>query len=339
MPLPSPAKLREEVGKTKEQRAFIGKSRDEIHHILFGDDKRLLVIVGPCSIHDLESGKEYARKLKALADQVKDRLMIVLRVYFEKPRTTVGWKGLVMDPHLNGTCDIPAGLRIAREFLSTVTAMGIPAATEFVDPITPQYIADFVSWAAIGARTTESQTHRQMASGLSMPVGFKNSTEGNLTPAINAILAAKQSQTFLGISPDGMASAVTTAGNPDCHVILRGGANGPNYSKKHVDAAKEILTKNGIAPTIMVDCSHDNGDKDPAKYPKVFEDVLEQVKAGNDSIIGVMIEGNLKAGSQKLTDDKFKLEYGVSITDPCMNWEDTETIIRKAYDDMACRFQ
>jgi 3-deoxy-7-phosphoheptulonate synthase len=336
--LPSPESLRKEIDKTKLQREFIAKSRDEIHRVLTREDKRLLVIVGPCSIHDVELGKEYARKIKNLSKELEDRMLILMRVYFEKPRTTVGWKGLIMDPYLNGSCDIPEGLKIARKFLDEVTAMGIPAATEFVDPITPQYISDFVSWAAIGARTTESQTHRQMASGLSMPVGFKNSTEGNLTPAINAILAATQSQTFLGIGPDGMASAVTTDGNPDCHAILRGGIHGPNYQKKEVDETVLRLAEKKVSTAVMVDCSHDNSSKDIRKYGEVLDEVLNQVAGGNDSIIGVMIESNLNEGSQSLAEDRKLLKTGISITDPCIGWEETEQVLRKAYQRLACRF-
>lgn len=329
--------MKEEVDKSAEQREFIANSRNAIHQILNKQDRRLFLTVGPCSIHDVDSGVEYAKKLKELADKFQDRMLVLMRVYFEKPRTTVGWKGLIMDPQLNGTCDIPEGLHLARKFLSQVTELGLAAATEFVDPITPQYISDFVSWAAIGARTTESQTHRQMASGLSMPVGFKNSTEGNLTPAVNAILAATQSQTFLGISQEGAASAVSTMGNPDCHLILRGGLKGPNYSKEHVSAAIETLKKKEISDAIMVDCSHDNSSKDIKKYGVVLRDVLSQIEQGNDSLVAVMIESNLFEGAQKLT-HKTELEYGKSITDPCIGWEETEELLTECYSRLKCRF-
>lgn len=236
LPLPSPSELAGALSRTEKQIEFVGHTRGEIHDIIHKKDKRLMVVVGPCSIHDLNAGREYADRLKTLAEELCDRMLIIMRVYFEKPRTTTGWKGLIMDPHLNGTCDIPSGLRIARRFLGDVLDLGVPTATELLDPITPQYIADSLSWAAIGARTVESQTHRQMASGLSMPVGFKNSTAGACGVAVNAIVAATSQQTFLGITSQGRASAVTTTGNPDCQIILRGGNSGPNYSSQHVTA-------------------------------------------------------------------------------------------------------
>ena len=251
------------VPRTEAQADFVAHSREAIHRIIFGDDPRLLLVVGPCSIHDVAAGREYAERLAALSREVADRLLLVMRVYFEKPRTTVGWKGLIMDPHLDGTGDIPTGLRLAREFLRTVIDLGLPTATELLDPITPQYIADLICWSAIGARTTESQTHRQMASGLSMPLGFKNGTDGSIQTAINAIKAACAPQTFLGINEDGQASAVTTRGNPNCHLVLRGGANGPNYAADHVAAAEKLLREAGLFTRIMVDCSHDNSGQEP----------------------------------------------------------------------------
>ncbi len=333
--LPSPDELRAVVNKTEEQRAFIAKSRDEIKEIIFGNDKRLIVVVGPCSIHDAKAGLEYANKLKALSDELEDKLLFVMRVYFEKPRTSLGWKGLIMDPYLNGTCDIPEGLKQARHFLNDVTALGIRTATEFLDPITPQYIADYISWAAIGARTTESQTHRQMASGLSMPIGFKNSTGGDVVAAANAILAAGGEQTFLGITQSGEASAVTTLGNPSCHTILRGGLTGPNFEAAAVDAATAILEKKNLKPALMVDCSHDNSGKDPERQPEVFHSVLDQLKAGNDSIIGVMLESNLGGGSQKFPCPIDELKYGVSITDGCLAWNKTEKLLRFAHEALS----
>lgn len=329
--LPSPRKLREGSPKSEKQREFVANSREEINRIIFGDDNRLLVIVGPCSIHDLEAGREYGQRLAKLAEQVKDSMLIVMRVYFEKPRTTVGWKGLIMDPHLDGTHDLATGLDTARKFLQEIIELGLPTATELLDPITPQYIADLVSWAAIGARTTESQTHRQMASGLSMPLGFKNNTEGNIKPAINAIKAASKSQTFLGIDLEGQASAVTTSGNAHCHIILRGGENGPNYSAEDVKKTAEDLEKNSLRPAVMVDCSHENSRKNPAKSIEVFEEVVEQHLTEGSSVIGLMLESNLSEGSQSFPQPLDELQYGVSITDPCISWEDTERIILAAH--------
>src|SRR5688572_6586969 len=294
--LPSPAALLAELPKTEAQAEFVTRARREIHRLIFTDDKRFLLIVGPCSIHDLKAGRVYAKQLAELAREVADRVMIVMRVYFEKPRTTVGWKGLIMDPHLDGSHDIATGLRTARTFLREVLDLGLPTATELLDPITPQYIADLICWSAIGARTTESQTHRQMASGLSMPLGFKNGTDGNLQSAINAIKAASQSQTFLGVSLDGRASAVTTRGNPNCHVVLRGGRDGPNYSAAHTAATEAALTAAKLPRAILVDCSHDNSSKKPERQPEVLRAVVDQVVGGRHSIIGAMIESNLESG-------------------------------------------
>lgn len=336
--LPSPAQLFEELPKSSAQAEFITRSREELHRVIFTEDKRFLLIVGPCSIHDLEAGREYARKLASLAAEVSDRIMIVMRVYFEKPRTTVGWKGLIMDPHLDGTNDIATGLRTARKFLREVLDLGLPTATELLDPITPQYISDLISWSAIGARTTESQTHRQMASGLSMPLGFKNGTDGTLGSAVNAIKAAAQPQTFLGVNIDGRASAVATAGNPDCHIVLRGGSTGPNYSPADISATTSALKKAGLLPSILVDCSHANSAKKPEKQPEVMSAVLQQVVEGNDDIIGTMVESNLEAGNQSFPQPKADLEYGVSITDGCIDWSSTEKLIRETYDALAPRF-
>lgn len=326
-PLPSPSSLREEFPTTESQASVISKSREDIQRILTGDDDRFLVIVGPCSIHDVQAGREYAVRLAELAAKVSDRMLLVMRVYFEKPRTTVGWKGLIMDPHLDGTNDIPTGLRIARNFLREVIDLGLPTATELLDPITPQYIADLLSWAAIGARTTESQTHRQMASGLSMPLGFKNTTSGDITAALNAIKAAMQPQTFLGINENGVASAVTTRGNPFCHVILRGGENGPNYGAEHVAKTQAQLEKHGLQSSIMIDASHANCAKDHKLMPDVFEDILRQRKGGTKSIIGAMLESNLVAGTQAFPQPKEDLTYGQSITDKCIDWETTVKLL------------
>src|SRR5476649_200612 len=291
--LPSPAALLAELPKTEAQAEFVTRTRREIHRVIFTDDQRFLLIVGPCSIHDVAAGRDYARRLAALAREVGDRVMIVMRVYFEKPRTTVGWKGLIMDPHLDGSHDIAAGLRLARTFLRDVLDLGLPTATELLDPITPQYIADLICWSAIGARTAESQTHRQMASGLSMPLGFKNGTDGSITTAINAIRSAASPQTFLGISLDGAASEVVTRGNPNCHVVLRGSSSGPNYSPAHIAQTEQLLLKAGLIKSILVDCSHDNSAKKPELQPEVLHALLTQIAAGNASIMGAMIESNI----------------------------------------------
>ncbi|HLS29134.1 MAG TPA: 3-deoxy-7-phosphoheptulonate synthase [Opitutales bacterium] len=336
--LPAPVELKQEIRKSEQEADFVSRSRTEINRIIFGDDKRFLVVIGPCSIHDIEAGMEYGRRLKALSDEVRDRICLVMRVYFEKPRTTVGWKGLIMDPKLDGTCDIVSGLKTARKFLRSIIDLEVPTATELLDPITPQYIADLISWSAIGARTTESQTHRQMASGLSMPLGFKNGTDGNVTTAINAIKAARSNQTFLGINHEGAASAVTTAGNPHCHLILRGGRAGTNYDVESIRETEELLEKAGLPKAIMVDCSHANSGKDPQKQPEVAEEVFRQIEAGNTSIIGLMVESNLKAGNQPFPQPKENLKYGVSITDGCIDWPTTEKMIRRAYEILGPRF-
>jgi len=333
--LPEPTTLMAELPRTAEQAAFVARARREIHAIIHGEDSRLMAVVGPCSIHDLAAGREYAGKLSELAEELSDRLLILMRVYFEKPRTTTGWKGLIMDPQLNGTCDIPTGLRIAREFLGEVLDHGLPTATELLDPITPQYIADSLCWAAIGARTVESQTHRQMASGLSMPVGFKNSTAGDCDVAVNAIVAATQQQSFLGITPEGRASAVTTRGNPDCQVILRGGTGGPNFSSDQVASVIALLEKAGVPSSVMIDCSHGNSGKDPGQQPAVLREVTKQIAEGSRSIHAVMLESNLKAGAQKFPQPLEDLEYGVSITDGCMDWESTEAVLRETHAALA----
>jgi 3-deoxy-7-phosphoheptulonate synthase len=336
--LPSPSTLIAELPKTEAQADFVARTRQDIHKIIFTDDRRFLLVVGPCSIHDLDAGRDYAKRLAALSQAVSDRVMIVMRVYFEKPRTTVGWKGLIMDPHLDGTHDIAAGLSLGRQFLREVIDLGLPTATELLDPITPQYIADLVCWSAIGARTAESQTHRQMASGLSMPIGFKNGTDGSIQTAINAIRAAGQPQTFLGINLDGAASAIVTRGNPNGHVVLRGGAAGPNYSKAHIAQTEALLAKAGLIKSILVDCSHDNSEKKPEKQPDVLRELLVQIGAGNTSIMGAMIESNLEAGSQPFPQPKSALKYGVSITDGCIDWKTTEALVKEIHSALAPRF-
>lgn len=331
IPLPAPHALVAELAPSESQAEFVNQARQEIRNILFGDDKRFLVIVGPCSIHDPEAGLEYAKKLATLSQELKDRLCIVMRVYFEKPRTTVGWKGLIMDPDLDGTCNIPDGLRLARRILRDVLELGMATATELLDPITPQYIADLICWSAVGARTTESQTHRQMASGLSMPLGFKNGTFGHISPAVNAIKAAMQPQTFLGVSEDGVASAVTTSGNPDCHIILRGGEDGPNYGADDVAETRAALEAAKLKPAIMIDASHGNCAKDHNRMPQVFREIVRQRAAGEESIIGAMLESNLVGGNQKFPRPLSELTRGQSITDACMDWETTEQALREAY--------
>jgi 3-deoxy-7-phosphoheptulonate synthase len=337
--LPSPTELLAELPKTEVQSEFVTQARREIHRIIFTDDRRFLLIVGPCSIHDMAAGRDYALRLAKLAAEVADRIMIVMRVYFEKPRTTVGWKGLIMDPHLDGTHDIATGLRYARAFLREVLDIGLPTATELLDPITPQYIADLICWSAIGARTAESQTHRQMASGLSMPLGFKNGTDGNILTAINAIRAAAQPQTFLGINLAGAASAIVTRGNPDCHIVLRGGTAGPNYSPRHIADTAALLTKAGLPGSILVDCSHDNSAKQPERQPEVMRALLAQIVAGASPIMGAMIESNLAAGNQHFPQPRQSLRYGVSITDGCIDWSTTEALVCEIYAALGPRFR
>ena len=335
-PLPAPEELRQEIAKTSEQAQFVLNARNQISRTLTGEDDRLLVIVGPCSIHDTSAGLDYARKLANLKEEIDDRILLAMRVYFEKPRTTVGWKGLIMDPDLNNSCNLEKGLRTARTFLRDILNLGLPTATELLDPITPQYISDLLCWAAIGARTTESQTHRQMASGLSMPVGFKNATSGNVKTALNAILAASQEQTFLGIDRQGQASAVTTAGNPDCHLILRGGENGINYDEKSVREAQKNSNDAGLVTPVMIDCSHANSGKDPANQPAVLKEIVRQFKDPELRVSSAMIESNLRHGNQKFPPKEgADLEYGISITDGCIDWETTESILREAHSALA----
>lgn len=330
VPLPAPAFVLSEIKRGAAEAAFVAQSRETIRAILNGHDKRFLVIVGPCSIHDTRAGLEYAERFIALASELQDRIYLVMRVYFEKPRTTVGWKGLIMDPDLDGTDNIPRGLMVAREFLRQIIALNIPTATELLDPITPQYIADLISWSAIGARTSESQTHRQMASGLSMPIGFKNTISGDLKAAINAIGAATKPQTFLGVSEQGVASAISTSGNPDCHVILRGGEDGPNYDKTNVQDALVKIGEAGFPASVMIDASHANCGKNHENMPAVFEEIIRQRAAGNKGIVGAMLESNLVAGNQKFPQPLPDLTYGQSITDKCIDWETTEDLLRAA---------
>lgn len=332
-PLISPDQLKDRLPLNDIAHRTVVEGRRAIANILDGTDSRLLVITGPCSIHDEGAALDYARRLRSLSDRVADTMLLVMRVYFEKPRTNVGWKGLINDPWLNGSYDINAGLQRARRLLLTITEMGLPTATEMLDPIVPQYIAGLVCWAAIGARTTESQTHREMASGLSMPVGFKNCTDGDLSTAINAMIAAASPQHFLGIDPQGHTCIVTTTGNPNAHIVLRGGSR-PNYDTVSVNEAGALLAAKGLSRAIMVDCSHDNSRKDYSRQASVWQDVINQRIDGNQSIIGTMLESNLQAGNQKNTGSLDTMDYGVSITDACIDWETTEALIESAHEQL-----
>ncbi|HEY9824325.1 MAG TPA: 3-deoxy-7-phosphoheptulonate synthase, partial [Stenomitos sp.] len=308
-PLISPALLHHELPITEAASALVASTRDRIRNIMRNEDRRLLVIVGPCSVHDVAAAYDYGQRLAKLRQELSDDLEIIMRVYFEKPRTNIGWKGLINDPYLDGSYDINTGMRLARKLLLDLAGLGLPAATELLDPITPQYIADVISWTAIGARTTESQTHREMASGLSMPIGFKNNTDGSLQAAINAMLAASQPHHFLGINLHGLASIVATTGNPDTHLVLRGGKSGPNYAASYVETAAKELTRLNLNSRIMVDCSHANALKDHNRQPIVLEEVAEQLLSGSRHLSGVMIESHLVAGNQPLPEDLSQLVY------------------------------
>lgn len=327
----TPSKLKESLPVSDKARETVLSSRQVVRDILDGKDHRIFVVVGPCSVHDIKAAKEYALKLKALAEEVSDTLYIIMRVYFEKPRTTVGWKGLINDPHLNDTFKIEEGLHIGRQLLIDVTEMGLPTSTEALDPISPQYMQDLITWSAIGARTTESQTHREMASGLSSSVGFKNGTDGGLEVALNAINSAKNPHRFLGMNNDGEVAVVHTTGNQYAHMVLRGGSKGPNYDSVHIKVTEDELEKNGIRPNIMVDCSHANSNKDHNLQPLVMENVANQILEGNESIIGLMVESNLEEGNQSAS-NLDELQYGVSITDKCIDWETTEKSLREMRD-------
>ena len=324
----TPRDLKQELPLSDAARKTITEGRQVIQNILNHKDHRILVVVGPCSIHDTKAALDYAARLKKLADEVSDSLFIVMRVYFEKPRTTTGWKGLINDPYLNDSFKISEGLQVGRRLLLDIAEMGLPTATEALDPISPQYIQDLISWSAIGARTTESQTHREMASGLSCAVGFKNGTDGSLGVAINALKSVASPHRFLGINAEGRVAIVTTAGNPYAHVVLRGGDGKPNYDSVSVNLAEQELSKSGITPNIMVDCSHANSNKNHDLQILVMENVTNQILEGNQSIIGLMVESNLKSGNQKIPADLSDLEYGVSITDACIDWDTTEEALR-----------
>ncbi|AWL12350.1 3-deoxy-7-phosphoheptulonate synthase [Saliniradius amylolyticus] len=332
--LVTPDELAREMPISDKARSAIEQSRKTIADIIHRRDHRMLVVCGPCSIHDVEAAKEYALKLKQLHEETKDTLYVVMRVYFEKPRTTVGWKGLINDPHLDGTFDIEHGLRKARELLIWLSELELPVATEALDPISPQYLGDLFSWSAIGARTSESQTHREMASGLSMPVGFKNGTDGSLDIAINALKSAASSHNFMGINKEGQVSIIQTQGNPDGHIILRGGKQ-PNYDSVCVSDCEQELHDAGMNASLVVDCSHANSNKDYRRQPLVADNVVNQILEGNQSIIGVMLESHLNAGNQK-GDGKTlsELDYGVSITDGCIDWSTTEKLLRDTRDKL-----
>jgi len=330
VPLVSPRALKAEQPASVDATQAVIDAREAIKRILSGEDRRLIVVVGPCSIHDRTAALEYAGRLHGLADRVADSMMLVMRVYFEKPRTTIGWKGLINDPWMNDTFDISEGLHRARSILCAAADLGLPAATEMLEPITPQYIADLISLASIGARTTESPTHRQMASGLSMPVGYKNGTDGSLETAINAMLAAREPHSFLGIDADGKTCIINTRGNPWGHPILRGGRSGPNYSAEHLRSAAERLKTADLPPRFLVDCSHANSNKDYRRQSIVWNDVIGQRRDGNDSIIGLMLESNLHPGQQKTSNDPAKLQYGISVTDGCIGWDETQSLILQA---------
>ena len=328
-PLPPPQTLRDEIALSPEIVQTVRDGRTTIEEILSGRDGRYLAIVGPCSIHDPAAALDYARRLARLRHELRDQLEIVMRVYFEKPRTTVGWKGLINDPYLNGSFDTEAGLRLARQILLDVAALGLPTATEFLDPIVPQYIADLVSWAAIGARTTESQTHREMASGLSMPVGFKNGTDGELQSALDALKSASHSHAFLGIDADGRSCAVQTTGNPFCHLVLRGGRKGTNFSRAHIEEAAAKLEAGDLPRGLIVDCSHANSGKDATRQSLVWRDLLTTRAGGEVAVIGAMLESNINPGNQPEAAPE-TLRYGVSITDACIGWDETEELLREA---------
>ena len=332
-PLTAPHILKKEDPISADASETVVSGRQCIENILQKKDRRLLAIVGPCSIHDEEAALEYASRLKRLRDQVAETLFIVMRVYFEKPRTTVGWKGMINDPDLDGTCDMTAGLRKARGLLRQISEMGLPAATEMLDTITAQYVADLVSWSAIGARTAESQTHRELASGLSMPVGFKNSTDGNLSSAINAVMAARAPQSFLGIDQDGKTCVVKTNGNPWVHIVLRGGKR-PNYDPISLEEARLRLIEKELPEAIMVDCSHANSMKKFQGQAVVWKNVIGQYLSGNEALIGLMLESNLHEGNQKFSGDVSSLKYGVSITDECISWETTEQLLLWAHTNL-----
>lgn len=330
----TPAELKKHLPVSETAKKTILEGRSAINSILDRKDKRLIMVIGPCSIHDVDAALDYAQRLKTLSEQVKETICIVMRVYFEKPRTTVGWKGLINDPHINGSFEIEEGLHIGRKLLLDITNLGLPTATEALDPISPQYLHDLISWSAIGARTTESQTHREMASGLSCAVGFKNGTDGSLTVAMNAMQSVSSPHHFLGINSEGQVSVIRTKGNPYAHVVLRGGGGKPNYDSVSVALCEQEIQRNGMTGNIMVDCSHENSNKNHELQPLVLENITNQIIEGNQSIIGLMVESNIGEGNQKILEDRSQMQYGVSITDKCIDWATTEKCLLTMHDKL-----
>lgn len=330
----SPAKVLSQAKITKRATETVVKAREDIQNILDGKDSRKIVIVGPCSIHDTKAALEYAEKLNALRKKVEDKFVIVMRAYLEKPRTTIGWKGFIYDPYLDDSYSLKEGVVLARKLLIEINDMGLPTGTEVLGPIVIQYYSDLICWSAIGARTAESQTHRELASGLSMPVGFKNGTEGNVDVAVNAILSAEAAHSFLGMDNEGKVSVVGTTGNPYGHIILRGGVSGPNYSSDDVARAANFCKKAGVNPRIIIDCSHANSEKDFRNQAKVWENVMGQIRKGSDNIVGLMMESNLSEGSQKISGGWGEMKYGVSVTDSCIGWAETKSLIMETYKNL-----
>lgn len=328
--LPTPGQIQGEIPLTDRAEEVVSSGRRSVQDILDGKDDRIFVVIGPCSIHDLKGALDYAQRLKALSEKVKDQLVLVMRVYFEKPRTTTGWKGLINDPYMDDSFHIEEGIKIARRLLIQLAELGLPTATEALDPVVPQYISDLISWAAIGARTTESQTHREMASGLSMPVGFKNGTDGNIHVAINAMKSSLTPHHFLGIDAEGRISVYRTRGNPYSHIVLRGGKK-PNYDPESVTLCKTELKNAELREKMMIDCSHGNSNKDHRNQPKVFQAVIDQILAGNSDLIGLMVESNIHEGNQNIPADLSQLKYGVSVTDKCIDWQTTEELILESH--------
>ena len=329
-PIIAPADLRQVFPLSDAGSEFVTTTREHIKNILHGRDPRLMVVLGPCSIHDPKSALDYASRVARLSETLSDQLFLIMRVYFEKPRTTIGWKGLINDPDMNGSHLISKGLGIARDLLCRMIELNLPVATEMLDPITPEYLADMLCWGAIGARTVESQTHRELASGLSFPIGFKNSTDGNLQIAIDAMIAALHPHSFLGINREGLTSIIQTTGNPDVQIVLRGGKK-PNYFPEDIVKTEELMKKNNLFPSIMVDCSHANSEKNHEKQPQVLNNVIDQIVDGNRSISGVMIESFIEGGNQPIPKDLSHLKYGLSITDKCIDWNTTERILLDAH--------
>ena len=333
VPLITPIELVTDLPASPNVESIVAAGQNHVRQVLNGADSRFMVIVGPCSIHDGEAALEYAERLYRCSRELTDRLLVIMRVYFEKPRTTTGWKGLIYDPYLDNSFDIEAGLRQARRLLLSLAEMGIHAGTEFLDPIVPQYLADLVSWATIGARTTESQTHRQMASGLRMPVGFKNGTDGNVQVAIDAVVSASSPHGFMGLDADGRTAIIRTAGNPDSHLVLRGGNSGPNFNQATVENAQKQLGEAGLRPHLLVDCSHGNSNKEHRNQSRTLRDVVNQRMKGNKHIAGIMLESNLNPGNQRLEGGSYRLRYGVSITDACIGWDETEELLMWLYEN------